>query len=341
MSSASPSFEEIENAPFGTVFSDTMAITYFKNGAWSDVKVQPVAPFSMHPAAHVLHYSSTVFEGLKAYSRPDGSAQIFRLDRHVARMAQSADLLCLECPPEAVIDDMIRRAVDSNRASIPAPPGALYIRPTLIGLEPNVGAAATRSSEVCFYILNCPVGSYFKGGERALRILLEDKEMRSTPGFGRAKTGGNYASALRHALRGKKEYQADQVLFCPGDDVQETGASNFMLINDKEVLTKPLNEAFLHGVTRDSVLHLARDMGYNVIERDFGVADIFEWIKTGEAALSGTAAVLSSVGTMIHNGKEYTVGDGQVGKNTVRIRKALSDIQHGEAPDRFGWLTEV
>jgi branched-chain amino acid aminotransferase len=336
------SLEALERSPFGTVFADAMAVMNFRDHAWSAVEIKPVAPLSLHPAAHVLHYASTCFEGLKAYRWNDDSIRLFRLDRHVARMRRSAELLCLPCPEAAVLDGMIRGLVEHNRAFVPRPPGALYIRPTLIGVEANIGAAGTPAAEACLFVLTAPVGAYFKGGERGLKILIEDQAMRAVPGFGQAKTGGNYAAALRHVVQARRDYGADQVLFCPGGDVQETGASNFLLLNDREILTKPLSDAFLHGVTRDSVLRLAAKLGYQVTERDFTVAEIFDWIdQGGEATLSGTAAVLAGVGTFIYQGQEYTVGNGGVGRNALRLRQALTAIQYGEAPDEFGWLTST
>ena len=335
--------EQLEAAPFGTVFADKMAITYFRDGAWSDVEMRPVEPLALHPSAHVLHYSSSCFEGLKAYRWSEGSnsIQLFRLDRHIERLQQSADIMCLPCPDAEVLDNMIRHTVSANSEFVPQPPGALYIRPTLFGTELNVGAAGTPSSQAMLYILTSPVGAYFKGGERTLRILIEDQGMRSTPGFGMVKAGANYASALRHVMKARAEHHADQVLFCPQGDVQETGASNFLLLNDTTVVTKPLNDEYLHGVTRDSVLRLAAHLGYEVIERDLNVQDVLDWAAsaTGEAALSGTAAVLASVGTFIYQGKDYQVGNGEVGKHTVRLRNALTEIQYGEASDEFGWLS--
>ncbi|NLO79228.1 MAG: branched-chain amino acid aminotransferase [Xanthomonadaceae bacterium] len=329
-----------KTAPFGTVFSEKMPIARFADGRWSAVDVIPVTSLSLHPGAHVLHYSSTCFEGLKAFRMPDGSTRIFRLDRHVARFRRSAELLCLPVPPAEMLEQMVRQVVALSEKDVPPPPGALYLRPTLIGTEPNIGAAGTPPAEALLYVLASPVGDYFTGGgSKGVRILIEDKEMRTTPGFGLAKTGGNYAAALRHVANAKKQYNADQVLFCPGGDVQETGASNFFLLDNKRLLTKPLDSSFLHGVTRDSVITLARSLGYEVIERNFTVDEIKDWIRTGEAALSGTAAVLTGVGTFIHEGKEYPVGDGNVGPNTQRLRQALVAIQTGEAEDRFGWLS--
>lgn len=326
-------------APFGTQFSHFMTLARFSGRSWSAVEAVPVGPLPIHPGAHVLHYASTCFEGLKAFRMPDGNVRIFRLDRHLARFRQSADLLCLPLPATDVVEGMIRQVVDLARADVPAPPGALYLRPTLIGTEANIGAAGTASAEALLYVLAAPVGDYFSGGDHALRIGIEEHEMRSTPGFGQAKTGGNYASALRHIVHGRRTQDTDQILFCPNGDVQETGASNFFLIDDRRVLTKPLDPSFLHGVTRDSIIHLARHLGHEVIERGFTVAELKDWIATGEAALSGTAAVLSGVGTFVHAGTEYTVGDGGVGPNTRRLRAALVAIQSGTADDHFGWLS--
>ncbi|HEX5515226.1 MAG TPA: branched-chain amino acid aminotransferase [Gammaproteobacteria bacterium] len=325
--------------PFGTVFSEQMPLSRFSDGRWTAMETVPVAPLSIHPGAHVLHYSSTCFEGLKAFRMPNGAIRVFRLDRHVARFRQSTDLLCLPTPPADLLEQMVRHVVELSRDDVPVPPGALYLRPTMIGTEANIGAAGTPSAEALLYVLASPVGDYFAGGGRALRILIEDEGMRSTPGFGQAKTGGNYASALRHIINGRAAHNADQVLFCPGGDVQETGASNFFLLDDRRLMTKPLDGSFLPGITRDSLITLARHMDYEVIERDFTVDELKDWIRTGEAALSGTAAVLSGVGTFIHDGKEYTVGDGRVGPNTQRLREALTAIQFGVAEDPFGWLT--
>jgi len=333
-------FEEINAAPFGTLFAEHMGVADCADGTWSALHLEPTGPIPIHPAAHVLHYASTIFEGLKAYRHANGDVCIFRLDRHAERMRQSAEMLALPFPGEAEVAAMIRETVAANRDDIPGAPGSLYIRPTLFGTDANVGAAATAAKEAKLVVLNCPVGSYFKGGETALKILV-DQRQRSTPGFGKAKTGGNYAASLRLVLAAKNEHGAKQVLFCPDKDVQETGAANFLIINDEQVMTKPLSQDFLHGVTRDSVLRIAESLGYLVVERDFTVDELREMAPSSEAALSGTAAVLAGIGSLIIDGEEVQVGSGEVGPNTKKLRKALTDIQQGEAADPFGWLEEV
>ena len=187
-----------------------------------------------------------------------------------------------------------------------------------------------------------PVGNYFSGGDRALRLLIEEHSVRCAPHMGMIKSGGNYASALAPILNAKAEYKADQILFCPNGDVQETGAANFLLIDDNEIITKQLDSTFLHGITRSSILTIAKDMGMTVSERELSVDELVERIAKPncEAALSGTAAVLTSVGTLIRDGKELTVGNGGVGETTLKLRRALNSVQWGEAEDKHGWLTD-
>ena len=327
--------------PFGSVFADTMAISWYRDRAWSSMSLQKVEALSLHPGAHALHYGSACFEGLKAYRTVGGGVHLFRVDRHVERMRQSAELLCMPAPEAGFIQRMIESVVDACRAIIPEFPGSLYMRPALIGTQANIGSATRPTEEACLYVIASPVGSYFEAGERPLRVLVGDRHTRSTPEFGRAKTGGNYAAALRFTMEAKKRWQADQVLFCPGGDVQETGAANFLLIDDRRILTKNLDGSILQGVTRDSLLRLARDMGYEVEERSYGVAELLDRAARGEAALAGTAAVLTSVGTLIHDGREHRVGDGRVGENTRKLRATLNAIQSGEGEDRYGWRHPV
>jgi branched-chain amino acid aminotransferase len=190
-------------------------------------------------------------------------------------------------------------------------------------------------------VLAIPVCDYFAGGMKPLRIYVEDVNSRSATQTGRVKTGGNYAAALGPTLEARKQYKADQVLFCPGGEVQETGAANFLLIRKGHILTRALDSTFLHGVTRDSLLTMARDEGYKVEERIVTVPEMLEWAKDGEAALSGTAAVLAGVGVLIHHGKEHTLSGGEVGPVTQDLRQKLVSIQRGESADRHGWITRI
>jgi branched-chain amino acid aminotransferase len=317
-----------------------MVVATYQGGRWSPSEIKPVAPIELSPAAHVLHYASTCFEGFKAFRRADGSVHIFRMDRHIQRMRQSARQLVLPEPDAIQLADMVRAVINRCRDAVPEAPGALYLRPILFGTTANIGAAATPATEASLVVLASPVWDYFAGGMKPLRILVDDENTRSAAQMGMVKTGGNYAAALGPTLSARAKYQVDQVLFCPGGQVQETGAANFILIRDRELLTRSLDSTFLHGVTRDSLLTIARDLGYKVSERPFDVKEMLEWVKTGEAALSGTAAVLAGVGTLIYRG-EYPVAGGNVGPLTRALRAQLIAVQQGEAADRHGWLERV
>ncbi|HEX9404419.1 MAG TPA: branched-chain amino acid aminotransferase [Steroidobacteraceae bacterium] len=330
-----------QRAAFGTLLTSHMAVATYQGGRWSPSEMKPVAPIEVSPAAHVLHYASTCFEGFKAFRRADGSIHIFRMDRHIQRMRQSARQLVLPEPDAAQLAGMVRAVIDRCRDAVPEAPGALYLRPILFGTTANIGAAATPTAEASLIVLASPVWDYFSGGAKPLRILVDDENTRSAAQMGMVKTGGNYAAALGPTLSARAKYQVDQVLFCPGGEVQETGASNFVLIREGELLTRSLDTTFLHGVTRDSLLTLGRDLGYKVSERIFDVKEMLEWVKTGEAALSGTAAVLAGVGTLIYRGADHRVGNGDVGPLTSALRAQLVAIQQGDAPDRHGWLERV
>ena len=326
---------------FGTLLTSHMAVATYSQGRWSKSEIKPVAPIELSPAAHVLHYASTCFEGFKAFRRADGSVHVFRMDRHIQRMQQSARQLALPEPDAAQLANMVRAVINRCRDAVPEAPGALYLRPILFGTTANIGAAATPAADASLLVLASPVWDYFSGGMKPLRILVDDENTRSAAQMGMVKTGGNYAAALGPTMRARAQYQVDQVLFCPGGEVQETGAANFVLIRERELLTRSLDSTFLHGVTRDSLLTLARDLDYKVSERVFDVDEMLEWVKSGEAALSGTAAVLAGVGTLIYHGTEHRVAGGEVGPLTRGLRAQLVAVQQGEAPDRHGWLERV
>lgn len=327
--------------PFGTVAAPMMVVSHSVNGVFEPPQVVPVKPLELHPFAHALHYGSSCFEGLKAHRGTDGEVRVFRAQRHARRLAESAVRLSLpEIDPQHVLA-MIEMAVRANLDVTPPAPGALYLRPVLLGTDPNIGAAAAPSADALLYVIASPVGDYFAGGMRPLTLLVETQVPRTTPQFGQVKTGANYAMALNVTLAAQRDYQADQVLFAPGGDVQETGAANFLLLDAQRVVTRALDGSFLHGVTRDSVLTLARDLGFVVEERDISVDEVVDWAGRGEAALAGTAAVLSGVGTLILDDHRITVGTGEVGEVTQKLRNALVAVQQGEREDAHGWTTVV
>ncbi len=328
--------------PFGTLFSENFTIAVGDGDDYSyGGSVEPLRDLVLSPATHALHYGSTCFEGLKAHRQPDGGVAIFRLDDHVARFRQSIAKLYLGVPDAELIRQMVIDAVASNVADCPDAPGSLYIRPTLIGTEPNIGAAATPSKSTLLYILNSPVGDYFAGGIRPLTLLIESSTPRTTPQFGMVKSGANYVMALGVTLDAKRDHVADQVLFATDGDITETGASNFFLVDDKTLITRNLDESFLHGVTRASLLTLANELGYAIEERSISVEELLAWSESGEVFLSGTAAVVAPVGSLIADGHKVQVGDGQPGPNTLKLREALTSIHAGTSDDTHGWMLPV
>lgn len=254
-----------------------MSVATWSRGVWDRPKLRPLEPLSIHPAAHALHYGSACFEGLKAHRGVDGVVRIFRLDSHVRRMQHSAGVLVLPVPSAEMLTDMITEVVRASLDDVPDAPGSLYLRPTLIGTEQNIGAAAHPSSEATLFVLASPVGDYFAGGVRPLALSVETEQPRTTPQFGMVKAGANYAMALGPTMKAADELGVDQILFAPGGQVQETGASNFLLLDAERVITPELTSSFLHGVTRDSVLRIGADLGYRVEERRITVDEVLEW----------------------------------------------------------------
>ncbi len=329
MSTETPTHVAAPTAPFGSVFAPTMAVARFDGAAWSPATVAPLDSFALHPGTHALHYGSSCFEGLKAHRQPDRSVAAFRADAHGARLRQSAARLCLPVPPAELVAELIDLVVAANAELTPDTPGALYLRPTMLGTDVTIGAAAAPSATAILYVLACPVGEYLP--PRPLTVAVETETPRTTPQFGVVKTGANYAMALTPIAAAKERFGADQVLFAPGGIVQETGASNVLFLDGEDVLTPALTDAYLHGVTRDSLLRVAAGLGWSVTEREVTVADCVEWVARpgAELALTGTAAVVASVGTLVVDGVALPVGTAGSSPRTEQLRAALADIQTG------------
>ncbi|MEM9514455.1 MAG: branched-chain-amino-acid transaminase [Actinomycetota bacterium] len=329
-------------APFGTSFGESMSVARWADSVWTQPELVPLQPLSLHPASHALHYGSACFEGLKAHRGVDGVVRIFQLDRHAARLQTSAAAVVLPVPPVDLVTQMVVDVVAACHDIVPDPPGSLYLRPTLLGTEPNVGAAASPSNEAMLLVLASPVGAYFAGGGRPLTVAVETEQPRTTPQFGAAKAGANYVMALG-ITQSARAAGADQVLFAPGGRIEETGASNVVLLDESRVITPALTSAFLDGVTRHSILRIAADLGYEVEERAVTVDDLTDFATEpdGEIALSGTAAGMAAVGALVISDERLTVGNGEVGATTQRLLDVLAEIQTAVRPDPGGWLTPV
>lgn len=332
---------------FGRIFTDRMFIAEWKTGqGWIDARIQPYAPFVLDPACLVFHYSQEIFEGLKAYKWPDGTIAFFRPEMNARRFNLSAERLCMPEVPEDLFREGIEKLVSLEREWIPTAEGtSLYIRPTLIAVEPVLGVKP--SDHYYFYVILSPVGAYYAAGFNPVKIMVEDYYVRAVPGgTGEAKTGGNYASSLKAALEAKKK-GFDQVLWLDGVHrryIEEVGAMNMLFAYGNKVVTAPMTGSILNGVTRDSVLKLAESLGFSVEERQLDIFELVEDIRAGrvtEAFGSGTAAVITPVGALNFKGEDLTIGDGGVGNLTQKLYDTLTGIQYGRIPDPFGWVRKI
>jgi branched-chain amino acid aminotransferase len=332
---------------FGKIFTDRMLIVEWKAGqGWVDARIQPYAPFVLDPSCLVFHYAQEIFEGLKAYKWADGSIALFRPEMNARRFNLSADRLCMPEVPEELFLQGITELIRLEKDWVPGTEGtSLYIRPTMIAVEPVLGVKA--SDHYYFYVILSPVGAYYACGFNPTKILVEDQYVRAVPGgTGEAKTGGNYAASLKAAQIAKQK-GFDQVLWLDGMHrkyIEEVGSMNMFFAYDGHVVTAPLTGSILNGVTRGSVMQLADTMGFRVEERQIAIDELVADIRAGkvkEAFGSGTAAVITPVGLLSYKGENITVGDGGVGKLTQRLYETLTGIQYGKIEDTFGWVRKI
>lgn len=333
---------------FGRVFTDHMAVAQFTDDrGWHDLRIAAHAPFSMPPATLVLHYAQEIFEGLKAYRMPDGGAALFRPDANARRFRRSAERLAMAPLPEALFLQSVRDLVRTDRDWIPdAPDAALYLRPFEIADEAVLGMKPSASYRYC--VIASAVGAYFKGGASAVTLWVTRDYSRAAPGgTGEAKCGGNYASSLVAQAEAARE-GCDQVVFLDAVErryVEELGGMNvFFVFDDGSLQTPPLGGTILAGITRDSLIVLARDLGMTVREAPYTIDQWQADAKSGrlrEAFACGTAAVVTPIGAVRGHDHDFTIGDGGSGPITQQLRGALVDIQRGVAPDRHGWLDRL
>ena len=340
-----PHIEDESQLSFGNQFTDRMFVMDYKTGqGWHDARIQPYQPFSLDPAAMVLHYAQEIFEGLKAFRRPDGQIALFRPKDNFRRFNHGARRMCI---PEVDEDFMLQALKELLRLEVDWVPRSegtsLYIRPTLIATEPMLGVRP--AEEYLCYIILCPVGAYYKGGLAPVKIWIPDHYARAAHGgTGEAKTGGNYAASL-YAAREAAEKGYDQVLWLDAKEkkyVEEVGSMNICFICDGKLVTSPLQGTILDGITRRSVMTLVRDMGMEIEERALSIDEIFDGAESGritEAFGTGTAVVISPVGQFTYQDRTVVLGDGiTTGKVTQKLYDTLTGIQYGQLPDPHGWI---
>ncbi|HEX9778722.1 MAG TPA: branched-chain amino acid aminotransferase [Geopsychrobacteraceae bacterium] len=330
---------------FGKQFTDRMFVMQYDTGkGWHSARIQPYAPFSLDPAAMVFHYAQEIFEGLKAFRRPDGKIALFRPADNVARFNRSARRMCMPEVDEQFFLDALLELVRLEADWVPVSEGtSLYIRPTMIASEPMLGVRP--ADQYLCYVILCPVGAYYKGGIAPVKIWISDHYVRATEGgTGEAKTGGNYAASL-YAAKEAAENGYDQVLWLDAKEkkyVEEVGSMNMFFLYDGKIVTSPLRGTVLDGITRRSVLTLCRELGYQVEERALAVDEVMAGVENGrlrEAFGTGTAVVISPVGSFCYKGHCVRFGGGEPGELTMKLYRSLTDIQYGRQADRHNWVT--
>lgn len=342
-----PPYGDAEKLSFGRSFAEHMfTIRYSEKQGWHDAKIEKYSSFNMDPAACVFHYSQEIFEGLKAYKAPDGRILLFRPEQNARRMNRSAQKLCMPELPEEIFLKALKDLILEDQDWIPDLPGtSLYIRPTMIATEAFLGVSPAK--EYLFYIIMSPVGPYFKAGFNPVSIYVEDQLVRAAVGgVGDIKTGGNYAASLLGGIKAEKK-GFSQVLWLDAKEhkyIEEVGAMNVFFVFGEKVVTPMLTGSILPGITRDSVIKLAREIGYEVEERRISMEEVLEGIKNKkltEMFGSGTAAVISPVGLLQYKDTNYYINDNQVGRITRTFYEHLVDIQYGRAEDKLGWSYEL
>ncbi|NMD38150.1 MAG: branched-chain amino acid aminotransferase, partial [Christensenellaceae bacterium] len=328
-------------------FTDHMfVVDYSVEKGWHDAKVMPYGKFEIDPSAMVLHYGQEIFEGMKCYRTENNEFNLFRPLDNFNRLNKSAERICMANIPVELCMDGLIALLSLDKEWTPHTPGtSLYIRPTMIATDPFLGVKASQTYK--FYIILSPVGAYYAEGLAPVEIFVEDEYVRAVRGgIGTAKTGGNYAaSILAGAYASKKGFA--QVMWLDGVEqkyVDEVGSMNMMFVYGDTVVTPALNGSILPGITRDSILKIAKDLGYSVEEKSIAIDDVIKDAESGkltEAFGTGTAAVISPVSGLHYKNKTTKIGDGTIGKVSQQLYDTLTGIQYGKVEDKFNWILKV
>ena len=336
-----------DNLGFGSYFTDHMFMMDYTEGrGWHDARIVPYAPIPMDPATMVLHYAQETFEGLKAYRDPNGDITLFRPEMNARRMINSNRRICMAELPEEMFVEAVEAIVKYEQDWIPtAKDTSLYIRPFMFASEAGVGVHPAKM--YTFIIILSPVGSYYPEGVNPVKIWVEDEYVRAVKGgTGFTKCGGNYAASIAAQVKAES-HGYTQVLWLDGVHrkyVEEVGTMNVMFVIDEKIITAPLEGSVLPGVTRDSIIHILNDWGYEVEERDLSIDELMEAGKNGkltEAFGTGTAAVISPVGQLYYKGEEIIINGFKTGDLTQKLYDTLTGIQWGRIEDKYGWVRHI
>jgi len=339
-----PKIKDESTLVFGRQFTDRMLVMEYDTGkGWHSARIQQYGPFSLDPAAMVLHYSQEIFEGLKAFRREDGRIALFRPADNVARFNRSAERMCMPVVDPAGFLEALRQLIRLEADWVPHSAGtSLYIRPTMIANEPMLGVRPA-DQYLCYVILS-PVGAYYKGGIAPVKIWISDHYVRAAEGgTGEAKTGGNYAASL-YASREATAKGYDQVLWLDAKEkkyIEEVGSMNMVFVYDGKIVTSPLQGTVLDGITRRSVLTLCEEMGLEIEERALTVDEVIDGVENGrltEAFGTGTAVVISPVAQFTYKDRTVKLNGGKTGNLTQKLYDTLTGIQYGRIADTHGWI---
>jgi len=342
-----PKPEDESKLGFGQIFTDHFFIVeYDSERGWHNASIEPLRPLSLDPAAMCLHYGQEIFEGMKAYKGKNDSIYLFRPEENINRMNRSAERLCMAQIDNDLFMEGLKKLVLLEKNWIPRGAGtSLYIRPTMIATEAALGVHP--SSQYMFYIIAGPVGAYYPEGFSPTKIYVSEKYVRAAQGgVGDCKAAGNYAASL-YASQEALEMGYTQVLWLDARErkyVEEVGTSNIFFVIGDDLITPPLSGSILPGVTRDSVIRLAKSWRVNVREERLSMDEILSSSADGtlkEAFASGTAAIVSPVGQIYYRGSEYIIGDGSTGPLTEKLYNGILQIQYGEKEDPFGWRVKI
>lgn len=338
---------DLDNLIFGRIFTTHMFVMKYECGkGWHSPKIVPFSNIELSPAALVLHYAQTIFEGMKAYYGVDGKIRIFRPWDHIERLNRSADRMCIPKVDPELVFTAIKKLVLIDKDWIPKKKGAaLYIRPFIFGTEPSLGVKP--SHEYLFLIILSPVGAYYKEGFNPIKIYVTHEFVRAFPGgTGDIKAGGNYAASLKaQEIAKKKGYT--QILWLDGKErkyVEEVGTMNIFFYFENELATPALTGSILPGITRDSILKIAPTLGIPVKERRISIDEVISAIENGtlkECFGSGTAAVISPVGEICYKDKKYLINNGNTGPLAKKLFDFITGIQYGEREDPYNWTVII
>ncbi len=334
---------DFQNLPFGKVYSDHMFLADYRDGEWKNFRIIPYGYIPMSPATPALHYGQSIFEGMKAFKTQQGEVSIFRPLANWSRLNISAERMCMPAIPEEIFMEALQTLIDLDRDWIPTMDGSsLYIRPFMFSADEYIGIRP--SQNFTFMIITCPVGPYYS---TPVKVKIETHYSRAIEGgTGFAKAGGNYGGAL-YPAKLAQDQGYHQLIWTDGKThqyIEESGTMNVMFVIDNTLITPALGDTILSGITRDSVLNLARHWGMNVEERKLSVSELVEGLKSGrvkEAFGAGTAATIAHIELIAHEGTDYYLPPIEKREFANKVFKELEGIKRGTRPDPFNWVFKM